>query len=100
MIKGRQTLTKIFTSEIQRQGIQGNATQDRDICLCYRYYYYYEILQIRHDKTIENLEPEFFISQDTITKRLTACADLLKDLVYNKPTRSQLKRKYPHLVWN
>lgn len=97
MIKGRQTLTKIFNDEISRSG---NTTLDRDICLCYRYYYYYEILQKRHDKTIECIESEFFISQDTITKRLTAQADLLKDLVGNKPSKSQLKRKYPHFVWN
>lgn len=97
MIRGSQTLTKIFIDETSESG---NTTLDRDICLCYRYYYYHEILEKRHDRTLKQLEPEFFISQDTITKRLTAQADLLKDLVGNKPSKSQLKRKYPHFVWN
>lgn len=97
MIRGSQTITKIFADEMPKV-VKG--TFDRDACLCYRYYYYYEILQRRHDRAIEALEPEFFISQDTITKRLTACADLLKDIAVNKPTRNQLRRKYPHFVWS
>ncbi|WP_437918428.1 hypothetical protein [Sphingobacterium sp. LRF_L2] len=97
MIRGSQTITKIFSDETQKVP---KGTFDRDVCLCYRYYFYYELLQRRHDRALEVLEVEFFISQDTITKRLTACADLLKDIAINKPKVPQLRRKYPHLVWN
>ncbi|WP_312340628.1 hypothetical protein [Sphingobacterium sp.] len=96
MIKGQQTITSIFIRDTPKVS-KGSA--DRDECLCFRYYYYYVLMEKRHDLTLEALESEFFVSQDTVTKRLTANASFLKVVTTDKPNKTALKRKYPHLVW-
>lgn len=104
MIRGSQTITSIFPTTIQtdstRKGNKGVYTEERDICLCYRYYYHYQIQRIRMDDAIAALEKEFFISASTIMARLVDYAPLLKDIVNNKPTKSNLRKRYPHLVWD
>jgi hypothetical protein len=104
MIRGSQTVTSIFPNAIQtniaRKSIKGVYTEERDICLCYRYYYHYEIQRIRMDDAVAAMEKEFFISASTIMARLVDYADLLKDIVNNKPTKNTLRRKYPQFVWN
>lgn len=104
MIRGTQTISSIFNTPIKpeksRKSQKGVYTEERDICLCYRYYYHYEIVRDRPDDVLLNMEKEFFISATTIMARLVDYAGLLKDIVNNKPTRSQLKKKYPQFVWN
>lgn len=104
MIRGSQTITQIFPtaikSESSRKSIKGVYTQDRDICMCYRYYYHYEILRVRMDDAVATMEKEFFVSASTIMTRLVDYADLLKDIVYNKPSKKELREKYPQFVWN
>ena len=102
MIRGSQTLTSIFPTAIKPDPLKGKGvyTQDRDVCLCYRYYYHYEINRVRMDDAVAKMEKEFFISSGTIMARLVDYAGLLKDIVNNKPTKSQLRKKYPQFVWN
>lgn len=103
MIRGSQIITKIFPNAVHTNSHKSNKgvyTEERDICLCYRYYHYYQIQRLRMDDTIAILEKEFFISSSTIMIRLVDYADLLKDIVNNKPSKASLRKKYPHLVWN
>lgn len=104
MIRGSQTIASIFPTAINpeenKKKNKGVYTEDRDICLCYRYYYYYELQRKRMDDAIADMEKEFFVASSTIMARLVDCSDLLKDIVNNKPTRNQLKKKYPWFVWN
>ena len=104
MIRGSQTITSIFPTAIQsdsaRKSNKGVYTIERDMCLCYRYYYHYEINRIRMDDAVATMEAEFFISASTIMARLVDYADLLKDIVNNKPTKTDLRKKYPQFVWN
>lgn len=102
MIRGTQTVLSLFPNAIKTnpKGNKGIYTFDRDVCICYRYYFHYEVARKRHDDVLAYLEKEFFISASTIMARLTDNADLLKDIVNNKPNTSSLKRKYPHFSWN
>lgn len=104
MIRGSQTITSIFPTALKNQDSRkvskGIYTQERDICLCYRYYYYYEISRIRIDDTIASMEKEFFVSAKTIMSRLLDYSDLLKDIVHNKPSKIELRKKYPQFVWS
>ncbi|WP_336834063.1 hypothetical protein [Sphingobacterium siyangense] len=104
MIRGSQTIASIFPTAIDPQESKklrkGVYTEDRDICLCYRYYYHFEIIRNRPDDVLASMEKEFFISASTIMARLVDCSDLLKDIVNNKPTRTMLKKKYPWFSWN
>lgn len=103
MIRGSQTITSIFPTAIKpesRKANKGIYTQDRDVCLCYRYYYHYEISRTRMDDAVATMENEFFISASTIMARLVDYADLLKDIVNNKPSKTELRKKYPQFVWN
>lgn len=104
MIKGSQTLTKIFPPSFQpeasRKGIGSIYTADRDACMAYRFYFYYQILRYRFDDAICDMEKEFFISGTTIIGRLTANDALLKDIQLNAPSRTQLRKRYPHLNWD
>lgn len=97
MIRGSQTVAKIFEKE--HPSLKSNVTEIRDTCLCYRYYYYYEIKGYRHDDIVRQLGNEFFISQDTVSKRLYHCVGLIKNIVNDKPTLRQLSLKYKHLIW-
>lgn len=97
MIRGSQTVTKVFEKEQPSQ--ERNITEVRDTCLCYRYYYYYELKGNRHDDIVRQLASEFFISQDTVSKRLYYSVDLIKTIVQDKPTLRQLSLKYNHLIW-
>ena len=101
MIRGSQTITAIFPTAIKpdntRKSNKGVYIVERDICLCYRYYYHY---QIRMDDAVATLEKEFFISASTIMARLVDYADLLKDIVNNEPSKSDLRKKYPIFVWS
>lgn len=102
MIRGTQTVLSLFPNAIKTnpKGNKGIYTFDRDVCICYRYYFHYEVARLRHDDVLSNLENEFFISASTIMTKLTDHADLLRDIVNNKPTRVSLKKKYPHFCWN
>ena len=102
MIRGSQTISAIFPTALNspRNSNKGVYTAERDICLCYRYYYHYEILRVRMDDAVATMESEFFISSSTIMARLVEYADLLKDIVNNKPSKSDLRKKYPQFTWN
>lgn len=104
MIRGSQTVISIFPTAIKpdtsRKSNKGVYTEDRDICLCYRYYYHYEIVRIRPDDVLVAMEKEFFISASTIMARIVDYAGLLKDIVNNKPSKNELRKKYPQFVWN
>ncbi|SJN38348.1 hypothetical protein FM120_11175 [Sphingobacterium faecium PCAi_F2.5] len=52
------------------------------------------------DDAVATMENEFFISASTIMTRLVDYADLLKDIVNNKPSKTELRKKYPQFVWN
>lgn len=104
MIRGSQTLTAIFPKSIKpeakNKGNKGIYTDERDACLAYRFYFYYHIARKRLDDAVADMEKEFFISSTTIIGRLTDNDLLLKDIAANAPTRSQLRKRYPHFNWN
>ena len=52
------------------------------------------------DDAAATMEKEFFVSASTIMTRLVDYADLLKSIVYNKPSKKELRGKYTQFVWN
>ena len=103
MQRGSQTLTSIFSADnktTSEKKVKGVQTAERDAALAYRFYYYYELKRTRFDDILPDLEREFFIASNTIVERLTVNDTLLKDIKLNAPTRTQLRKRYPHFNWN
>lgn len=103
MLRGSQSLTSIFSPAVKptpAKKVKGVYTTERDAALAYRFYYYYDLVRKRFDDVVNDLEKEFYISSTTVVERLTYNDSLLKDIKQNSPTRSQLRKRYPHFNWN
>lgn len=101
MIRGSQAITAIFKDDTPKPRlVKGNYTFERDVLLAYRFYWYYAIKGMNYEKTVAELEREFFISQRTITDKLTEHQPLLKDIKNNNITTKQLAKRYPWFMWN
>lgn len=101
MIRGRQTITAIFKDEQPNpKRVNGAFMPDRDAAIAYRFYYHYKLLRRTFEDAVDGMQNEFFISSSTIVTRLTQNDALLRDITNNKPTRNDLRKRYPHFNWN
>ncbi|MET4080088.1 hypothetical protein ABIB40_000028 [Pedobacter sp. UYP30] len=104
MIRGNQIIQSIFPSEIEENRPEDNRkgiyAVERNECLLTRFYFYYYIKKRRFDTTLSDLAKEFYISTRTITNYIADNGEMLKKLVAQDCSIKDLRKKYPHLIWN
>jgi hypothetical protein len=102
-MRGKTTLYNdlIPTSlETIGQKNQRNALiDDRDNALAHRYYYHAHLIRRRYDDCLSELSAEFFITPNVIVQRLSSRVDMIKSLVNQEATPSELRKKYPFFNW-
>ena len=104
MVKGGNTLfNEIFLIEppVKRHSKGRSTTFDseRNKCLISRYYYFGLETGFRYDLLIKILSKQFWISEITVYNIIRANHDVLAGIRKEKPTRAELKKKWPHLSW-
>lgn len=72
---------------------------ERNECLVHRYYYYAYLLRLSYEQCLSLLEQEFFLKEITIINLLTDQLDAINELSADEVTVSELRERFPHLVW-
>ena len=70
----------------------------RNEALLHRYYFW-ALKNIRYEQVLKILSNEFYLSNITITKILSAQIDRLLQIKKQKPAIHDLKKLYPYLNW-
>lgn len=103
MQRGKQTLYNNIvpssTPEVGEKGKRNIGLEDRRDAMAYRYYFYATISRLRYDDCLLNLSNEFFLQPDTIIKELQMRIALINQLVADKITTAELRKKYPFYNW-
>lgn len=103
MQKGKQTLynTLVASSvDTHADPLKRNCSiDDRRDAMAHRYYFHAIINRLRYDDCLMSLQQEFFLQPDTIVKELHKRFDLINDLIDQKTTTSELRKKYPWYNW-
>ena len=101
MGRGQTTLfDKLFTTPPPTaQEKKARQTIRRNELLAHRYYYFAQIRLLRFDHCLLELEKENFISIETIVDILGEVRPTISGLTESKPSRKDLKLKYPWLDW-
>lgn len=105
MMRGHKALyTSVFPSSISvdsnQKGKRNSYIEERNDAMACRYYYHAQIRRIRYDDCLNLLNKEFFLSPNVIMQNLMHRQAYIKKLTEDKITPSQLKKLYPHFVWN
>lgn len=97
---------KLFSELIPKNTVAVGVKSQRDTGLdntrdkmAYRYYFHSYICRKRYDDCIAELHQEFDKQANTIIKNLDLRYDLIKELINNKTTTADLKKKYPFYNW-
>lgn len=102
-IKGGQTLFKeIFhttNTVVQRRGRSSDLDAERNECLVSSYYYHGLTSGFRYDLMLKVISKMFFISETTVYNLLKENSELLHKVRKDKPTKTDLKKRWPHLSW-
>lgn len=101
-MRGIDTLYKsIFTVQPPQTGNGKRLYLDeRDTALAYRYYYYAELKRFGYERTLSELEREFYLSQRAVVLRLERKTDLIKTALTNAVKLADLRGLFPYYVWN
>jgi hypothetical protein len=73
---------------------------ERDEAMVHRYYFHAHICRKRFDDCLLDLSREFFLSHNVITQRLLKKDEDIKGLILEGVQPHELRKKYPHFVWN
>lgn len=84
---------------VERKGRSERLKALQNELIVHRYYYYIKIVRRNYPDTLAALESEIFLAPLTITRIIQANTALLKQLHNQKTTVSELRKKYPWLVW-
>jgi Leucine-rich repeat (LRR) protein len=104
-LRGTRTLfSDIFITEPepatkQRKGRSESLFLQRNELLIDRYYYYGKLTDKRYNVIIKTLSQEFFLSTETIPEILTHNYIKLSLVKREQPTKRELQKKWPWLVW-
>jgi hypothetical protein len=82
------------------KGRSAKLIASRNDKIAHRYYYYSRLLQYNYEVILAMLVNEFDLSEFTIIWISTKNANLIKKIGDEKPTKTQLKKKYPYFDWN
>lgn len=106
MLRGHRTYLQLFDEPKQpdnpkpeRRGRSESLNRKRNELLIHRYYYYIKIEGKQYIATLDNLENELMLAQQTIVNNVANNRELLKELNAAKPGKAFFKKKYPWLVW-
>ena len=78
---------------------QKDNTGLRDDALAARYYFHANIERYPYEDCLLMLNQAFFISPDQIIKRLNKRSEMIKKMILEKATPSDLKKSFPHYDW-
>lgn len=102
-IKGGNTLfNDIFPTEapaVHRRGRSFTLDTDRNDCLISRYYYFGIETGLRYELLIKIVSRQFWLSEVTVYNILTINNHLLQKVRKEKPTKTDLRKKWPHMSW-
>ncbi len=73
--------------------------QNRNYRLVARFYFYSTIIGLKFSRVIENLENEFNLSEGRICDLIAQHSDLLTQFETKNVTSTELKQKFPFMVW-
>ena len=72
---------------------------DRRDVMAHRYYFHAVVNRLRYDDCLLNLKREFFLEPDTIVTELKKRLDLINQLIDDKITTAELRKKYSWYNW-
>lgn len=104
-MRGTANFNSLFSDilpELTKQEGKGRSPDlnaRRDELILYRYFFYGANTPYRYDLIISTLSEEFFLSERRIQDIISTHAILLRQLRQKPPVLTQLKEKYPHLIW-
>jgi hypothetical protein len=78
---------------------RNNGIDDRRDAMAHRYYFYANINRLRYDDCLLNLQKEFYLQPDTIVSELKLRLDLINQLITDKITTAELRKKYSWFNW-
>lgn len=68
--------------------------------MAHRYYFHATINRFRYDDCLINLSEEFYLQPNTIVSELELRFELISQLVKEKVSVNELRRRYPYFSWN
>lgn len=71
----------------------------RNECLITRYWFYGHETGLKYQLIIKIISQQFWIAETTVTNILQLNYEILIKVRNEKPTKTDLKKKYPHLSW-
>ncbi len=83
----------------QRRGRSTTLDTDRNECLISRYYYFGMETGYRYDLLVKIIAKQFWLSETTVYNILTLNNHLLHNVRKAKPTKNDLRKKWPHMSW-
>lgn len=87
------------TPKKESKGRSADLITKRDNLLLHRFYFKSKIERKIYDDVIQELEAELHISKVMIQKIIQAKGELLLAIKQNGITKSDLKQKFPWVVW-
>ena len=90
---------RIPESTDQRNGRNPQLIEKRDHLLMHRYYFKAKIQRKLYDDVYNELEGEFFLSRTMLAKIIQAKADQALLIKKQQPTKSDLQKQFPFMVW-
>lgn len=85
--------------EKQRRGRSETCDQQRNLCLISAYYYIGVSSGYRYEILIRIISQQFWLSEITVSNILQLNHHLLVKVRNEKPTKKELKEKWPWLSW-
>lgn len=82
------------------KGRDKTCIQERNLKLLARFYFYSNLLSLKFERCVSNLEQEFNIKEATITSIVAQNSDTINNFASNKVTIAKLKASYPYLNWH
>lgn len=102
MRNGHSLFTDQSIQEMQpaaRKGRNAGLLARRDDLLLHRYVYYAIHTDLRPEKVHEQLQAEFHLTQRHFLAIIYARAADVRIIRQQAPTITQLRSRYPHLMW-
>ena len=87
------------TAQIQPKGRNADLITYRNQKLAARFYFYSCIIGLKFSKCLENLTPEFDLSESRICDLLSENSDKVSQMERKSVTLQELKNYYPFLNW-
>ncbi len=102
-MRGSHSLfTEIFPTQIpekQRKGRSETFDTQRNECLISAYYYIGLNSGYRYDLLIKIISRQFWLSETTVRNIMQLNHHLLLKVRKEQPTKTDLKKKWPHIAW-